>query len=384
MTTKYNMSAPVLFGTGTVTQVGGTTASLGCKHVLLLTDEFVYTQPCYKSCKESLEKAGIKVDEYHKCLPEPPDFVVEEVALLAMECGVDGFVAIGGGSVMDTAKGADLLLNNPGPIENLYLINYELLKPTFPLICVPTTAGTGSECTVFSVITDTKNHVKTILFSPAKMAVVDPALSSSAPASITASTGMDVFAHCIEAVTSKMRSAYTEALALEGICRVVKWLPVAVDNGDNMEARENMSAASNLGGIAINNAYTHLGHGIAHVLGVSLHIPHGVACAMAAPEVLIWSAEYLPEKVLRIGKAMGIDFRGDESPKEIGIKTADKTRELMVKIGIPKLSEYCASEEEAVRYAAMVLGDPQLATTPVPIDLKTIKRIIANIYRAKS
>ncbi|MEJ8553371.1 iron-containing alcohol dehydrogenase [Tepidibacter sp. Z1-5] len=380
---NYSIACPVQFGSGAISQLSNVLGGLGCKHVMFVTDNFVSSQSWYADCKTKLEQANIKVSQYNQCLPDPPDYTIVEIAKQARELMVDGLVAIGGGSVMDAAKGANILINNPGTPADYYFVPPENQKQGFPLVCIPTTAGTGSESTMYSIITDTKNNEKNVLIHPATVAIVDPELTLTAPPSVTANTGMDIFAHSIEAVTAGMRNPYSEALALDSIRRVVKYLPIAVATGSDIEARENLAAASNLAGIAFNSSSTHIGHGIAHVLGVKYHIPHGIGCAMASPETLRWTAEFLPREVKLIGEAMGLTFKGSEDNAEIGKKVADAVLELMAKVGIPPLSKFCKSEEEAVSISGMILADPNVSRCPIPIDLRTIKEIMARIYSAQ-
>lgn len=380
---NYGIACPVQFGTGAISQLNNVVTGFGCKHVMFITDDFVSNQMWYANCKTKLEQANIKVSEYKKCLPDPPDYTLVEIADQARALNVDGFVAIGGGSVMDAAKGVNILINNPGGPENYYFVPPEAVNKGLPLVCIPTTAGTGSESTMYSVVTDTKNNEKNILIHSATVALVDPELTVTAPPSVTANTGMDIFAHSIEAITAGMRNPYSEALALDSIRRVVKYLPVAVASGSDMEARENLAAASNLAGIAFNSSSTHLGHGIAHVLGVKYHIPHGIGCALAAPETLRWAADYLPREVKLIGEAMGLIFEGTEDSAEIGKTVADAVLELIAKIGIPSLSEFCKSEEEAISVSGMILADPNISRCPIPIDLRTIKEVMARIYHVQ-
>lgn len=198
---KYEWKYNVLFGCGSSLRTGIIVRDMGCKKVLLVCDKGVMAAGIVDRIVENLNNAGVEAVIYDEVVPDPPDHSIDKAAEIARAEKIDGIVGLGGGSVMDTAKAINILINNPPPI-NLYLGANVPFKPGVPVICIPTTAGTGSEQSGGSVITDTKKNIK----SPAStgtpsLAIVDPELTVGVPRSLTLSSGMDAFAHCIETVT---------------------------------------------------------------------------------------------------------------------------------------------------------------------------------------
>ncbi len=185
---------------------------------------------------------------------------------------------------------------------------------------VVTTAGTGSESTGIGVVTDTENDIKNSVIGVATLGILDPETTVTVPPETTAYTGMDAFAHAAEAITAKAPNPKSELLASDAIKRIVKYLPIAMEDGNNIEARGNLLLASNFAGIAFNDALVHLGHAIAHSIGAKFHLTHGAVCALALPEVMKYAAQVDASKVKIVGESMGITFNGEESSEQIGGK----------------------------------------------------------------
>lgn len=375
---RYTQTCPIIYGSGCVVNLGEEVKNLGCSKVMVVSEKFVSGMDGYKKGIKSLSDAGVSYVEFLDVKADPPDTIVNQCGELAKKEGVNGIVAIGGGSSIDTAKGANVLLNNPGTITDYEMkLDY---KPGVPLVAVPTTSGTGSESTIFAVITETARHRKFSVLCAASLGLLDPTVTLSCPASLTAAVGMDAFSHSAEGITVKEYNSHTAALGLDAIRKIVKYLPVACRDGSDLEARENLMLASNFAGIAFNDAVVHIGHGIAHSIGSTFHIPHGQGCALALPEVMAYSAEVNPDRVQAIGEAMGLRFGYCEKPRQIGEAVAAAIRTFNRSVGIPSLKELNVPREQVLGLAQMVRADTTFLFVPKEIDNSEIANLLGAVY----
>lgn len=378
MITRYAQLCPIIFGTGSVRQVGAEVKNLGSKKVMLISDETISKLEAYTNCLNSLMEAGLEVVPFNKVVPDPPDYIVNEGGELAKSEQIDGIVALGGGSVIDAAKAINVLVNNPLPV-NLYLGN-PIYNPGVPVVVIPTTAGTGSESTIMGVVTDTSKQVKSAVLCPATLGILDPEVTLDVPPTVTAYTGMDAFAHAAEAITTKFSNPKSEALALEAIRTITNYLPIAVADGKNIVAREKMLLASNFAGMAFNDALVHLGHAIAHAVGATFHKAHGIICALALPEVMKYAATITPEKVKLIGEAMGVTIGGDDTADEIGEVVATSIRKLIKSIGISSIKELGITKDDYTALADMVMEDVCFQYAPKQLSKFEVVSILEAVY----
>ncbi|MEW6276374.1 MAG: iron-containing alcohol dehydrogenase, partial [Bacillota bacterium] len=260
---------------------------------------------------------------------------------------VDLLVAVGGGSAIDAAKGVNVLLGNGGDLRDYAGIN-KVKKRGLPLIAVPTTAGTGSEVTIFAVISDVKQNLKFTITSPLQaptLAILDPELTLSLPPMLTAATGMDAMTHAIEAYTSIISQPISDLLSLEAIRLIYRYLPEATYNGANLRARIEMLKAQLFAGIAFNSAFLGLSHAIASPLGAHLHIPHGVANAIMLPYVMKFNYIASPQKYAEIAEAMGLNLAGKDIYED-AYEAVTATERLVKMCNLPsKLRDVGAREE---------------------------------------
>jgi alcohol dehydrogenase class IV len=205
--------------------------------------------------------------------------------------------------------------------------------------------------------------VKDSVLRPADLAIVDPELTLTVPKSVTAMTGFDALSHAIEAYTTNRTNPKADILCLEVMRLIIGNLEKAYNNGSDLEARTSLSLASNLAGLAFNDAFLHFGHAAAHELGVVFHMPHGVACALTIPEVITFSSDVAPERTKRIADALGVALPKDATAAEAGELAADKVRSLMKKLGIKSLKEQGITKEAAASIAegAVAHNPPALA-----------------------
>ena len=376
---KYTQTCPVIFGEGAAKELGNEAKNLGVTKAIVVTDEIISKGDAYKSCVDSLKGAGIDVVEFTKCLADPPSDVVHDASRMAKGANVNGVVGIGGGSALDTAKGLNLLFNNPEPITQYF--GGPPQTPGFPLILIPTAAGTGSEVTVFGVLTNSQTGAKgPAVFSPATLGILDPVMTISAPPGITAATGMDAFAHAAESIVSRTANPKADLLGLDAIKHIVHALPKAFDNGADIEARTEMLLASNFAGIAFNDAMVQLAHAIGHSVGVKYHIAHGIGCALGIPVAMTYSAKVLPEKVKMIGEAMGLSFDGSESAEQIGTIVTDACIKLMKRVKIPSFKELGYSKDDILSVIDLVMSDIAFMFIPAPIPKDEVLGYLAASY----
>ncbi len=269
-------------------------ADRGMERPLVMTDAGLVRLGVAAKLTDVLDAAGVAYEVFDQVPPDSSMDVVNEVARLYTERGCDGFVAIGGGSVIDTTKGAAASLACEG-VDFATLQGSEILKADLPpLIAVPTTAGTGSEVTLVAVVADTHKHAK-LSFTSYKLvphaAILDPALTSSLPPKLTATTGMDALTHAVEAYTSIQKNPVSDAFAVKAIELIAENLPVACREGANVDARTSLALGSLLAGAAFSNAMVGIVHALGHSLGGLCHIPHGQAMMMLLPHCVRYNLD---------------------------------------------------------------------------------------------
>lgn len=357
---SFSRTVPVLFGPGALLETGQKVKQSGIQKVLCVFDQGVKNAGIAEKVIGNLEEAGLQVVLFDGVQADPPDTMINEAAKMANAEKVDGIVGVGGGSSMDTAKAINVLLTNPPPINLYYVGSGKEHKPGKFLVLLPTTAGTGSEATPISVVSDTPTRSKKGVIGPgttASLAIVDPGLLLGLPPQITASTGMDAFSHAVEALTSGGMNPMSDVLAEKAVSLVTENLNKAVKDGGDLTARTNMSFASLIAGMAFSDALTHWGHAIAHTVGAHYHIPHGVGCAVALPAVVEYVADVVPDKVRRVALAMGLSLPETLTPAELGKAVADAIRNLNREVGVPSLKTFKIKEDSLEQLIDGVLSD---------------------------
>lgn len=366
---NFMFSSPtfVHFGFGIVKQLGSMLQDAGAKKVFLVYDKGVKAAGLVESVTGTLSASGIAYQEYDGVLPNPPDFQVQEAADLALAFKADAIVALGGGSSIDTAKAINILLSNPGPINKYDGVN--LVKNRVgPLFAIPTTAGTGSEVTVVSVVTDPKLKKKMVIFGQnvaPSVAIIDPELTMGLPKPITASTGMDALTHALESYLSTMSSPVTDALALEATRIIMRSLLKAYNNGSDKEARSDMLLGSMLAGMCFTNTSLGLVHSMAHPMGAHCNVPHGVGNAIALPYVMEYNIPGIPkEKMILMAEAVGIAAKG-KTHEEIGMELSKALEKLSADLNIPRIRDVGVPKDLIPTLAeAAVHGEISTQTTP--------------------
>ena len=332
----YYVPSINLMGAGCLNDLGATVNDLGFKKAFVVTDNFLMSNGVANKVLNVLEGAGIAYEVYSEVVPNPTCKNVHDGLERLKGTDCDFLVSIGGGSPQDTAKAIGILATNGGHIKEYEGVNLSKNK-SLPIVAVNTTAGTSSEVTINYVVTDEERHVKMVMVDKNSLATVtvnDPELMVEKPASLTAATGMDALTHAIETIVTPGAYPVSDATALAAVKIIFDYLPRAVENGHDIEAREQMVYAVFLGGIAFSNAGLGNVHSMAHQLGGIYNLPHGVCNAMLLPYVEEENAKYVPEKFVSIANVLGYDVEG-KSAKECAAFVVDSMKELAKKVGIP-------------------------------------------------
>ena len=376
-TYRFYMPPISLMGRGCLKDVGQEIKALGYKKALIVTDKALVKIGLVKKVTDMLDEANINYVIFDETKPNPTVKNVEDGLKMLKDNNCDFLISIGGGSPHDCAKGIGLVATNGGSIKDYEGVN-KSQKPMLPLVAINTTAGTGSEVTRFAIITDEDRHVKMAIVDwhvTPLIAVNDPELMIEMPKSLTAATGMDALTHAIEAYLSTDATPVTDASALMAIELIFKYLKKAVENGNDIEAREKMAYAEYLAGVAFNNAGLGYVHAMAHQLGGFYDLPHGVCNAVLLPHVLAYNFKAVPHRFIDIAKALGIDVQG-ASQEKVGEMVIEGIKDLSTGIGIPAgLKELGAKDEDIRTLAENALKDACGLTNPRQATVEEIMEI---------
>ncbi|MDR0827115.1 MAG: iron-containing alcohol dehydrogenase [Desulfovibrio sp.] len=365
---QFMFTSPTLvnFGRGVSRQLAPTLQGYGVKRVFLVSDKGVQAAGLLNEPVKSLQEAGFDLLCFDEVLPDAPDSLVQSLAEKAHAFNPDALVSIGGGSCIDTAKAINILLANPGPI-NLYDGLNLVPNPGRLHIAIPTTAGTSSEITVVSVISDVKNAKKMVIFGKnvaASIALVDPELTDALPPALTASTGMDALTHAIEAYISTASSPLTDALAPEAIALIATNLPLAYADGANREARDKIMQGCQLAGVCFSNACLGLVHSLSHPMSAHCHVPHGLANAICLPRVLAYTLPVVPEdKIIRIAQGLGLDTQG-KNAESLGREITLNLKNIARTLHIPSIAAAGVKRELIAVMSEDSLKELSTTTTP--------------------
>ena len=377
----YYVPSINIMGAGCLQELGPAISDLGFKKALVVTDKFLVSCGVAKKVTNILKEQNLEFVIYDEVLPNPTCEVVNNglIELKRHEC--DFVVSIGGGSPQDTAKAIALLATNGGDIRTYEGVNVTKNK-ALPIVTVNTTAGTSSEVTINYVITDEDRHVKMVMVDKNSLATItvnDPELMVNKPASLTAATGMDALTHAIETLVTPGAYAVTDATALDAVKIIFKYLPRAVKNGHDIEAREQMVYAIFLGGIAFSNAGLGNVHAMAHQLGGIYNLPHGVCNAMLLPYVEEVNAKHVPEKFVAIAKVLDYDVKG-KSADECAAYVIERIKELSKEVGIPQtLEELGVKDIDLDLLADNAMKDICAPGNPVEFTKEQIKELFSVI-----
>jgi alcohol dehydrogenase class IV len=349
---------------------------------LIVTDKIMVTIGNVQKLINILDDQDIKYELFAEINSEPTDQMVYQGVEIYKETHCDFLIAMGGGSPIDTMKAIGAMLTNPGTLADYMGKEITALPPT--LIAIPTTAGTGSEATQYTIISDTQTEVKMLLkgapLLPA-LAIVDPDLTLTSPPTVTAATGIDALTHAIEAYTSKKSQPMSDTFAISAVKRVFKYLLDAYRNGKDIEARREMSIAALEAGIAFNNSSVTIVHGMSRPIGALFHVPHGMSNAILLFGCLKFALSGTPERFCDLAKALGVYENGMSNIQggQAFIKAVDQLCndlkiETLEQLGVDKIKFFNSLEKMAED--ALKSGSPQNTIKDAS------KEDIKNIYQA--
>ena len=316
---SFELPTKIEYGVGAAKSLVDVIKNENFKNLLLVSDEGVLRSGLLKQVSDALDAHHLKWEVFDRVEPNPKDYNVEEGTEIARRFGADCLVAVGGGSPIDCAKAIAVVARQGGAVRD-YEGPGKIGPDVLPLIAIPTTAGTGSEVTFSSVITDSNEKFKFSIKDPKiapRLALVDPEMTRTMPPALTAATGMDALTHAIEAFTAKAAEPLADAAALYAIELIAVYLKSAVADGDNLEARAGMLLGSVLAGIAFSHSDVAAVHCVAEALGGKYDAAHGVCNAVVLPAVMEYNMEYCKEQYARIAVAMGLTYENiDEGARQ--------------------------------------------------------------------
>ncbi|MGH8285605.1 MAG: iron-containing alcohol dehydrogenase [Steroidobacteraceae bacterium] len=378
LTGRWNYPTSIRFGAGKIRELPAACRELGMKRPLLVTDAGLAKLPVVANAIALCSAEGLKVDVFSQVQSNP----VEANVLAGVEAyrrgGHDGVIAFGGGSALDTGKAIALMVGQTRPIwdfedkEDWYTrVNVAGMAP---VVAVPTTAGTGSEVGRCSVLTDLRDHTKKLIFHPRLLPAIvieDPELTVGLPPHITAAVGMDALSHNLEAYCAPAYHPLADGIAVEGMRLIKEWLPVAVKDGRNVEARAHMMIASTMGATAFQKGLGAM-HSLSHPCGANLDTHHGLTNGVVMPYVLAFNRASIEEKLGRLAAYL-------ELRKPSSTAVLDWVLELRQTIGIPHtLAALGVKEEHAAPFSKMAEADPSTPSNPRPVTAKEFEQLYRN------
>jgi len=380
---RWNYPTSIRFGAGRVKELPAACRELRMQRPLLVTDAGLAKLPVVADTVALCNAEGLHCGLFSDVQPNP----VEANVIAGVEAyragGHDGVIAFGGGSALDTAKAIALMVGQSRPIwdfedkEDWYTrVNVAGMAP---VVAVPTTAGTGSEVGRCSVLTDLRDHTKRLIFHPGLLPAIvieDPELTLGLPPHVTAAVGMDALSHNLEAYCASAYHPMADGIAVEGMRLIREWLPTAVKDGKNIEARSHMMIASTMGATAFQKGLGAM-HSLSHPCGANLNTHHGLTNGVVMPYVLSFNRTVIDEKLVRLAAYLGLARRTSSA-------IVDWVLDLREAIGIPHtLASLGVKEEHAVAFAPMAEADPSTPSNPRPVAAKEFEQLYRNAIAGK-
>ena len=339
MTNAFFVKSDVTFGKGAVQELSDILAGFHARNVMVVYDRGVAAAGIADKVLDAIDREKFTVTTFDGVIPNPTNEVVEQGYKAAIEANVDTFVAVGGGSAIDTAKAVNVLVSNGGSIMDYEGIG-NVPNPVLPLIAIPTTAGTSSEITNVSALVDTKSVRKYVVIDnkivPDKV-ICDPEFTRTVPPFVTAATGLDAITHAVESYISNASNSLTRYNSLEALRIFHRNLPLVYADGNNMEAREKMMIGCIIAGFGFSNANLGLVHAIAHTLSAHFGLAHGDANATVLPYVAAFNAEKCPKEMIEMAEAIGLSLTGEEEKDKYAL--SEELLRMVKDLGIKPLRE---------------------------------------------
>jgi len=359
---SFEMPTKLEFGVGKIDTLNKILKEFKIEKLLIVTDKGIEKAGILERIESELGNVDYKV--YDEVEPNPKDFHVEEGTEVARKFDPDGMMALGGGSPIDCAKGIGALLSGEEDDISEYYGKGTVKDEILPFIAVPTTAGTGSEVTFSSVITDSDSNSKKSIRSPflaPDLSILDPELTTSLPESLTAYSGMDAFTHAIEAYTAKTATALTNSFALSSMELLLENIENAFHEPKDMNSRASMLLGSTIAGVSFNHSDVASVHCMAESLGGMYDAPHGLCNSIILPYVMEYNMEYCQEKYARVAEIMGCEF---ENLGEGAVKSVEGIKKLNEKLNIPSIDEIGFKENDIDELAKMSVNNLSNESNP--------------------
>lgn len=383
MANTFLVPGQMVTGAGALELAETQLSALG-KKALIVTDEMMQKLGNCAKVETALKNQGVEYVVYAGITGEPTDRMIAKGLDIYRENGCDFLVALGGGSPIDSMKAIASLVENGGSIADY--MGKVIDVPVPPMVAIPTTAGTGSEATQFTIITDTEKDIKMLLKGPVLMptlAIIDPQFTMTAPPKITAATGLDALCHAVEAYTSRKAQTLSDTFAVSAVKRIFRFLPVAFRDGQNVEARVEMSVAALEAGIAFNNASVTIIHGMSRPIGALFHVAHGLSNAMLLKECLTFALPGAYDRFGALGRAIGV-AQASDSDEAAAEKFLAAIADLTQVLETPTLAEYGIDRDtffgliDKMAFDAMASGSPQ--NTLRAVTEADVKQIYRNLW----
>ncbi|MBI4964073.1 MAG: iron-containing alcohol dehydrogenase [Desulfomonile tiedjei] len=378
----FQTTPRIVMGPGSAERIAEEAARLAAKKIMIITDPGLVQTGIVGRFEELLKTAGCSVERFADVEPDPRHEVATQAAERTREAAAELIVAIGGGSSLDIAKAASILVTNQEPISSLFGI--DMVKSRgLPTIVVPTTAGTGSEVTPIVILSDHQEKLKKGIVSPhlfPACAILDPELTLGLPAAMTAATGMDALIHAVEAYTSRNATRFTDLLALDAMGLIFRNIRTAFANGSDLQARSNMLEGSMLAGMAFANAGVTAVHAFAYPIGAEFHIPHGVANSIMLTAVMEFNMLGNLPKFARMAEVFGEEIYG-LSERRAAQMAVEALRTLASDLKVPnRLSEFGVKAEDIPSLARGVMKVTRLlANNPRELKLGDAEEIYRSV-----
>lgn len=380
MASKFIMPKQIISGENALQQSKEVIRTLGTK-ALVVSGKVMNRIGNVRIVTNLLDEIGIGWTVYDDITGEPDDVMIDGGVEAYKANGCDFLIAIGGGSPMDSMKAIGALITNPGKIADY--MGKEITNPLPPMVAIPTTAGTGSEATQFTIITDTKTNIKMLLKGTVlipDVAIVDASFTVSSPKSVTNATGLDALTHAVEGYTSKKASPLTDVYAVDAVKRIFQYLPRSYENGEDMEAREEMILAALEAGVVINNSSVTLVHGMSRPIGANFHVPHGLSNAMLLKVCLTFALDGTYERFADLGRAIGAATEEDND--ETAAKAfLDAIIQLCETLEVPTLAEYGVDKEAFCEVMDKMADDAIASGSPGNTRKTTTKADVIKMYK---
>lgn len=384
MGNQFIMPGKIVYGEGALENAKPLLKDFG-KNALIVTDRFMVRFGNVKLVTDILDDLEIRYSIFDGVNSEPTDIIIDMGIEQYRENGCDFLIAIGGGSPIDAMKAIGAVATNGGSIDDYY--GKVISIPTPPMVAVPTTSGTGSEATQFTIITNTKRDIKMLLKGPVLMpalAIDDPAFTATAPPSITAATGLDALCHATEAYTSRKAQPLTDDLAISATKRIFKNLPIVYKDPKNIEARAEMSLAALEAGVAFNNASVTIIHGMSRPIGALFHVPHGISNAMLMNECYRFAIDGAYNRFADLARAIKVAHHTD-SDKKAAEKFLEACEEICRICEIPSLEGFGIDKgkffEAMDKMADDALDSGSPANTMKEVTQQDILEIYKNLWK---